>query len=229
MFFLQTFSGARGVHLADVSLLARLAIVGLSLEDVPDTLPEGGEFPWRVLGRDSHGGRPDLTDRARLVVTPVRALTFLPGHRAVTRVQGMLTIQPRLDELAGTPRTITVTPLDPAPAAPRPVAGLRTVALFLDGTPPFEVLRRHTGEKTEIVLGRTETGVFHDDTVAPSTAYVYTARRVDQFDNLLSERSPEARVRTLARLPQGWVDIGRVPVLLVLFMLTPASVNTCSM
>jgi hypothetical protein len=208
---------ALGVHLADIAVHARLQIVGLVLQDVPDTLPAGGEFPWRVLGRDSLGGRPDLTDHARLVVTPARALTFLPDHRAVTRVQGVLTIQPRLEDLAGTPRTVTVQPLDPAPQAPRAVAGLRTVELHLHGTPPFEVFRRHTGEKTEIALGRTETQVFHDDSVAPANAYVYTARRVDNFDNPLSERSPEARARTLARLPQGWIDIGRVPVLLVLF------------
>lgn len=208
---------ALGVHLADVELFARLQIVGLSLEGVPDAVPEGGGFPWRVLGRDALGGRPDLSEHARLVVTPARALSFLPGHRAVTRVQGMLTIQPRLEQLAGEPRSVTVTPLDPAPRAPRAVAGLRSVALLLDGSPPFEVFRRNTGEKAEIALGRTETSVYHDDAVAPSTAYVYSARRVDRLDNPLSERSPEAHVRTLARLPPGWVDVGRVPVLLALF------------
>src|SRR5258705_80409 len=78
-----------------------LEIQSISLEDVPETLPEGGSFPYRVLGLDSFGGRPDLTDRATLIVTPPPALILTADFRAMTRVQGPLTIQPRLQSLAG--------------------------------------------------------------------------------------------------------------------------------
>ncbi|HZM00734.1 MAG TPA: hypothetical protein VFD43_10825, partial [Planctomycetota bacterium] len=91
------------------------------------------------------------------------------------------------------------------------------VELELEGAPPFEVFRRNAGEISEVSLGRAETRRFHDDTVQPGVAYAYSVRRVDRFDNPLSGRGHEVRVRTWSRLPPGWVDVGRIPVLVALF------------
>jgi hypothetical protein len=112
---------------------------------------------------------------------------------------------------------VLVTALDPPPPPPLAIEGLNVVTLELEGTPPFEVFRRHAGETSDVSLGRTDTTRFHDDAVEPSVAYSYSVRRVDRFDNPLTERSPEVRVRTWSRLPPGWVDVGRVPVLVALF------------
>jgi len=205
------------VALAGVDVVGTLAIQSISLEDVPATLPEGGRFPYRVIGLDSQGGHPDLTDRATLVVTPPPALTLLPEFRAMTRVKGPLTIQPHLAGLAGLARPVLVTALDPPPPAPVAFEGLDVVTLELEGDAPFEVFRRHAGETAEVSLGRTDTTRFYDDSVQPGVAYSYSARRVDRFDNPLTERSHEARVRTWSRRPAGWIDVGRVPVLVALF------------
>jgi hypothetical protein len=205
------------VALADVEVIGALAIQSISLEDVPATLPEGGSFPYRVLGLDDHGGRVDLTDRATLVVTPPPALTLLPEFRAMTRVQGPLTIQPHLQSLSGLPRAVLVTALDPPPPPPVASEGLDVVTLDLEGAPPFEVFRRLAGETGDVALGRTDSSRFHDDSVLPGVAYAYSVRRVDRFDNPLTGRSAEVRVRTWSRLPPGWTDVGRLPVLMALF------------
>lgn len=205
------------VSVAGIDVVGEIEIQSITLDDVPETLPEGGSFPYRVLGLDSFGGRNDMTDRATLVVTPPPALTLLPDFRAMTRVQGPLTIQPRMLSLAGLAQPVLVTALDPPPPAPVASEGLHVVTLALEGAPPFEVFRRHAGETSDVSLGRTDGSRFYDETVEPATAYSYTARRVDRFDNPLTDRSPEVRVRTWSRLPPGWVDAGRLPVLLALF------------
>jgi hypothetical protein len=208
----------RGVALADVIVVGPQVIQALSVEDVPETLTVGGSFPYRVRGRDELGGRPDLTSLCRLVVVPSRALTFAEDQRAVTRVQGPLTIHARYDSLSSLPQPLLVTPLGPAPPPPRPRPGLHTVCLELEGQPPFEVLRRDVGQKIELSLGRTESGWFYDDDIQPGTGYVYRTRRIDSFDNARSELSGEARVRTLSRLEPGTSDPGRVPVLVAIFV-----------
>ncbi|MGQ0552872.1 MAG: hypothetical protein ACT4PU_06600 [Planctomycetota bacterium] len=204
--------------LAGLAVFGRMRIVALSLDDPPSTLPVGGSFPCRVLGRDEHGGRPDLSERTQLVVQPARALAFLADRRAVTRVAGPLTIEPRLATLGGPVVSVLVTPVEPPPPAPQAVAGMQVVQLLLEGQPPFEIFRRHAGEKAERSLGRAERTRFYDDSVLPGTAYTYSARRVDRLDNPLTEASAGVRVRTLTRFPPGWSAPGRVPALLVLFV-----------
>jgi len=205
------------VTLAGIDVTGQLEIQSIALEDVPETLPEGGSFPYRVIGLDPQGGRCDLTDRATLVVTPPPALTLLPDYRAATRVQGPLTIQPHLQSLIGLSQPVLVTPLDPPPPPPLVSVGSNVVELELEGTPPFEIFRRNAGEISEVSLGRADSLLFHDDTVQPGVAYAYSVRRVDRFDNPLTDRGHEVRVRTWSHLPPGWIDVGRVPVLVALF------------
>ncbi len=208
--------GQPGAALADVLVEGRLELHSLSLEGVPDTLPEGASFPFRVTGRDGFGGRPDLTALAQVLVSPAQALV-LSGARASTRVQGPVALEPRLGELAGPVRPLLVTPLDPAPPAPQALPGTRVVELRLQGEPPFEVFRRAAGEKAAVSLGRTLRGTFYDDSVQPGTAYGYSARRVDLLDNALTATGPEARARTHGRLPPGVREVARVPLLLAVF------------
>jgi len=206
------------ITLSDVEVVGQLDVVSLALDAVPETLPEGGGFQYRILGRDSLGGRPDLTDKAQLVVSPRQALTLQQGNRAQTRVQGPLSIEPRLGSLQGLMRPVLVTALDPPPPAPVVTPGLRVVGLKLQGNPPFEVFRRDAGAKEDHALGRTESDVFYDDTVEPGMAYSYAVRRVDPLDNPITARSQETRVRTHTRAPPGLRDPGRVPVLVALFV-----------
>jgi hypothetical protein len=209
--------GEQPLSLADIRVEGQVEIVSLTLEDVPETLPEGGSFPFRVRGHDSLGGMPDLSDRTQVVVDPQRALSLQPGFRAVTRVQGPVTLQAHFGTLRSLMRPLLVTAIEPPPPPPDPVPGLRVVTLHLEGEPPFEISRRTTGDKSEVALGRTETNVYYDDTVEPGMAYAYTARRTDRLDNPLTQNSSEVRVRTYKRLPSGWSDPGRIPVLVALF------------
>jgi len=209
--------GDAPLSLADIRVEGQLEILNILLEDVPETLPDGGRFPYRVLGQDSVGGRPDLTERAQLVVDPQRALALLPGFRAATRVQGPVTLQAHLGTLHSLMRPLLVTAIAPPPPAPEALPGLAVVTLHLQGEPPFEISRRTTGDKSEATVGRTETNVYHDDTVEPGMAYAYMARRTDRLDNPLTENSAEVRVRTFKRLPAGWADPGRIPILVALF------------
>jgi len=202
--------------LADVLVEGRIAVTSLMLEGVPDALPEGGSFPLRVLGRDVFGGRPDLTDLAQIIVQPAPALAMSRG-RAVTRVQGPVSLEPRLGTLAGMIMPLLVTPLDPPPPAPVALPGMRVVELRLSGEPPFEVLRRASGEKVAVSIGRALGNHYDDDTVQPGAAYAYSVRRVDLLDNALTEVGPEARARTHGRLPPDVREIGRVPLLLAVF------------
>lgn len=208
--------GAGGAGLADVLVEGRLEVTALQLEGVPDSLPEGGSFPLRVLGRDVYGGRPDLTDLSQVVVQPAPALA-LAGGRAVTRVQGPVSLEPRLGTLAGMIMPLLVTPLEPPPVAPEAVPGMRVVELRLAGQPPFEVLRRAAGETQAVSLGRALGNVYYDDTVQPGSAYSWSVRRVDLLDNALTGIGPESRARTHARLPPGAREVGRVPLLLAVF------------
>jgi len=209
--------GDSALTLADLRVEGQLEIVSIGLEDVPESLPEGGSFPYHVLGRDSLGGRPDLTDRSQIIVDPQRALALLPGFRASTRVQGAVNLEAHLGTLRSLMQPLLVTAIAPPPPPPDVVAGLRVVTLHLQGEPPFAISRRTTGDKAEVSLGRTETNTFHDDTVEPAMAYAYTVRRTDALDNPLTENSAEVRVRTFRRLPSGWTDPGRIPVLVTLF------------
>ncbi len=209
--------GEAPLSLADIRVEGQLEIMAISLEDVPETLPDGGSFPYRVLGHDSLGGRPDLTERIQLVVEPQRALALQPGFRAATRVQGPVSLQAHLGMLRSLMRPLMVTAIAPPPPVPEAVPGLAVVTLHLQGDPPFQISRRTTGDKTEVALGRTETNVYYDDTVEPGMAYAYTVRRTDRLDNPVTEHSDEVRVRTFKRLPSGWTAPGRIPVLVALF------------
>ncbi len=212
----QCTDGQPGAALADILVEGRLELQALSLDGVPDTLPEGASFPVRVSGRDSFGGRPDLTALAQVLVSPAQALA-LSGSRATTRVQGPVALEARLGSLAGPVQALLVTPLDPPPPAPQALPGARVVALRLQGEPPFEVFRRTAGEKACVSIGRTLLGTFYDDSVQPGTAYGYSARRVDLLDNALTATGPEARVRTHGRLPPGGREVARVPLLVAVF------------
>jgi hypothetical protein len=202
--------------LADVLVEGLLVISSLTLEGVPDALPEGGSFPLRVVGRDSFGGRPDLTGLAQILVQPAPALA-LSGGRAQTRVQGPVSLEPRLGGLLGRIVPLLVTPLDPPPPAPEVVAGMHVVELELEGEPPFEIFRRASGDKESVVVGRALRNTFFDDTVQPGSAYSYSARRVDLLGNARTLTGPEARARTHGRLPPGVRVIGRLPLLLAVF------------
>ena len=209
--------GLTGAGLADVRIDARFEVTAIALEGVPATVPEGGSFPIRVRGRDSLGGRPDLSDLATLVVQPAPALA-LQGGVARTRVQGPVSLEPRLGSLAGPMLPVLVTPLDPPPPAPDVVPGAHVVELRLAGQPPFEVFRRAAGEKQPVALGRSLRALYYDDSVQPGAAYSYSARRVDLLGNALTAVGAEARARTHTRLPPGERELGRVPILLAIFV-----------
>ncbi len=205
------------VSVGEIDVRGLVTIEALSLENVPETLPEGGSFPIRVVGRDSLGGRPELTGRAQLNVQPARALALAEGGRAVTLVGGPISISPRIGSLEGARRDCLVRPLAASPPAPGSRPGWRVAELLLEGTPPFEVLRRNAGVKQPQRMGRTESNVYVDDSVAPGQAYQYSYRRIDGFGNPLGELSAESRVRTHSRKPAGMIDPGRFPLLVVLF------------
>jgi hypothetical protein len=208
--------GAGPAALADVLVEGRLEVTALMLEGVPESLPAGGSFPLRVLGRDAFGGRPDLTGLAQVIVQPPPALAF-SGGRVVTRVQGPVSLEPRLGGLTGMIMPLLVTPLAPPPPAPLALPGMRVVELRLEGEPPFEVLRRESGQKQAVAVGRALSSTWYDDTVQPGAAYAYSVRRIDLLDNALTEPGPEARARTHGRLPPGMREVGRVPILLAVF------------
>jgi hypothetical protein len=208
--------GLTGTGLADLFVDGRFELTSLALEGVPATVPEGGSFPVRIRGRDSLGGRPDLTDLATLVVQPAPALS-IQGGRARTRVQGPVSLEARLGGLTAPMVPLLVTPLDPPPPAPSVLPGARVVQLRLHGAPPFEVFRRAAGEKQPVSLGRSLREDFYDDSVQPGAAYSYSARRVDLLGNQLTAVGPEARGRTHARPQPGEHELGRVPLLLALF------------
>ena len=205
------------VALAGIEATGRLAISALAVEGVPETIPEGGSFPYRIVGRDSFGGRPDLTDRATLVVTPQKAL-IVTERRGTTRVQGPLTLEARLGALAGPLQSLLVTPLLDPPPAPEARPGLHLVELRLAGDPPFEIFRRHSGDKASEPIGRTERNLYYDDAVQPGSAFSYSARRVDLLGNPLSPVGPETRARTLTRFAPGQRELARFPVLVPLFV-----------
>jgi len=212
----ESADGLSPAGLADVLVEGRVEVTGLSLEGVPDTLPEGASFPLRVVGRDVFGGRPDLTGVAQVIVQPAPALS-LQGGRAHTRVQGPVSLEPRLGTLAGMIVPLLVTPMDPPPPAPAAAPGMQVVELGLSGEPPFEIFRRAAGEKEAVSIGRALRTLYFDDTVQPGSAYSYSVRRVDLLGNVLTAVSPETRVRTHGRLPPGVRDVGRLPLLVAVF------------
>jgi len=213
----ERLEAGQEVRLAELRVAGRLAIESITLEDVPERLPEGGSFPIQVIGRDSLGGRPNVTLFARLAVTPSRALAFTEKRRAVTRASGPLTIAPYLGELEGPLQPLFVESLAAAAPAPRLTVGARVIDVELDGQPPFEVFRRQPGLKTERSLGLTHAQRFIDDTVQPGSAYLYSVRRVDRYGNAATETSEETRGRALSRPPEGHLTLGRLPTLVVLY------------
>lgn len=215
---LDALDPAAGAALADVAVAGQLEILGLALGEVPESMPVDAGFAWRIEGRDSFGGRPDLSERAQLSVAPALALSFAPERRVQARIMGPVSIEAHLGSLRSMRHSLMVTGPDVAPPAPIAVAGHRSIMLQLVGEPPFTILRRRSGEKRDVTVGRTERGVFHDDDVEPGVAYNYRCARTDRYDNLISGLSDEARVRSLARLEPGVSDVGRVPVLVALFV-----------
>ncbi len=209
---------ADSVHLAELRVTGQITVTSIDLLEVPETLPEGGSFPVTIVGRDTFGGRPDLTDLARLQVSPTRALVQDSARRVSTRAGGPIRIAPRLGALIGATENLLVIPLAGAPPPPRARAGLRVVHLDLAGAAPYEILRRSSGEKNSVPLGVTHGDTFADDTVEPGQAYLYAARGVDAFGNPRTEVSQETRARTWGFEPVGHVDLGRMPVLVVLFL-----------
>lgn len=209
------------VHLAELRVGGRLTIDRLGLEGVPRDLPTGGRFPVRVLGRDLLGGRPDVTDQVDLVVTPQRALGLVDGD-AVARVAGPITLFPRLRSLEGPARTVMVRALGEAPPKPILYPGFQLVELAIDDPDPshqhFEILRRESGAKEARSVGLTWGRGFLDTTIEAGKAYHYAIRAVDRYGNPLTQISEEERQRSLTRPKRAQVDVGRLPVLVLLYM-----------
>lgn len=208
----------RVIDLVGLRVVGELAVRGLVLENVPGNLPEGGSFEVRVRGIDSFGGRPDVTAFADILVSPTRALEGISKGRYKTRVGGPIALAPRLRSVEGNVSSVMVRPRDPPLPEPGVVAGYHVVQLELEGTPPFRVLRRNSGEKSARSVGITWSNHFYDEGVEAGAAYQYSVVRVDRFGNSLSEPSEEARVRTRTRPSLGMVDIGRCPVLVALYV-----------
>jgi hypothetical protein len=209
--------GGTPLAVATINIIGKITLTSISVDNVPERLAKGGTFSLRVTGRDRHGGRTDVTDRAELIITPSRALAMNDDGTATARVEGPVDIKPRLRTLVGLNRALLVTALNPAPPTPSTERGARVIALHLTGEPPFEVFRRHSGEKVETSLGRTDDVIFYDHAVEPGIAYAYSVRRVDRLGNPSSATSGAARVRCRTRLMPGWIDLGHMAVLVVLF------------
>jgi hypothetical protein len=209
--------GGTPLSVATINVIGQLDFDAISIEDVPDSLAKGGSFPLRVVGRDHHGGLTDVTERVELIVNPSRALAINEDGTATARIESPVDIRPRLRSLVGLNRPLLVTGLAPAPPTPISERGARVITLHLQGEPPFEVFRRHSGSKEEVSLGRIEGVTFYDDNVEPGIAYAYSARRVDTLGNPVSKTSEAARVRCRTRLMPGWIDPGHMSVLVVLF------------
>ena len=212
----ERVDGGETVEVADLGVFGRLDVERIDLENVPERIPQGGSFPVLVVGRDTLGGRPDLTSQAQLQVSPARAIT-LSGSRAVTRVSGPLSMTPHLGSLEGERRPLLVTPLAAAPPAPEVRAGYRQVRLAFQGQPPFEVFRRRAGEKAGVSIGRTDGKRFVDDDVPPGSAHQYSVRRIDIYGNPLTPLGAETRARAQSRPPRGLREPGRLPLLVVLY------------
>lgn len=205
------------VHLAEIRVAGLMSISELVLDDLPETLPEGGSFRVRALGTDAYGGRPDLTSVAQLIVTPTRAVSMIGRDRALVRVGGPLQLAARVGKLQGQPQQMLVSPLGPAPPAPECRPSTTHVEIRSSTPPPFEVLRRDAGEKSARPLGITYGSVFLDLDGEPGAAYQYSIRRVDRFGNPVSASSDEGRVRCLSRADENALELSRVPVLLALY------------
>ncbi len=208
--------GGGAVPVAGVRVLGALDVDRLNLEGVPDALPEGGAFPLVVTGRDSFGGRPDLTSLVRVGVTPARAVS-VEGGRLVMRASGPITLAAHLGDLESPRRDLMVQKLLAAPAAPALTPGHRQIRVHLEGEPPFEVFRRPPGGKSGRAIGRADGHLFFDDDVEPGSAHQYSVRRIDAFGNPLTEVSAETRGRAHSQRPAGALDLGRLPVLVVVY------------
>jgi hypothetical protein len=214
---LQRRPAVKTVEIAEVRVAGNFIVVGLNLAGVPEELPEGGEFPMRVLGEDKFSGRPDLTEMSELNVTPPRALRRRDNGNYVARIAGAISIVPQLEHLTGERRHLLVRKLLTAPDKPVTHKGFGAVELYLAGNPPFEVYRRDAGDKEAHQIGKVWSNRFIDDTITNGKAYHYSVKKLDRFGNPATALSKEQRVRTVARLPSGHVDIGRLPVLVVLY------------
>lgn len=203
--------GAR-LRVRDVSLVAQHTITGVELVGVPEALPEGGSFPIAVRGRDTRGGRPDLTSSTQLRVAPLRALAVRDG-RAVARVGGPVTVSVHLGALDAAAASLLVEPLDAAPGAPQVEALPGQVAVSTTAAPPFEVLRRRAGDTETRVVGRSLSSRWVDGSAEVGAAYQYAVRRVDAFGNAMSATSPETRARVPRRADGATASVRVLPVL----------------
>lgn len=208
----------RVLQLAEVRVGGEITVQGLSLINVPDDLPEGGDFTPRVLGTDSLGGFPDLSAFAQVLVTPARAIEQVSKGTYTARVVGPIALAPRLLTLEGPMRSVMVRSKRAAPPEPKILPGYRQVQLSLEGQPPLRVLRRMPGESSPTAVGVSFGHSFYDERVEPGMAYLYSVEEVDRFGNAVTLASPEARVRTRTRPAYGLVDVGRCPVLVTLYV-----------
>jgi len=204
------------VYVAELKVLGEVNVDRIMLENVPSTLPEGGAFPVVVSGRDAFGGKPDLTALAELVASPNRAV-LVEGNRVITRAAGPITISARVGSLESERQPVLVQKLRPAPPAPNLLAGHEQIRLQLSGPPPFEIFRRSPGEKTGHSIGRVDGQLFIDE-VSPGSAHQYSVREIDVFGNPLTHLSEETRARALSTRPEGSQNLGRLPVLVVIYI-----------
>lgn len=214
----ESLEPERGVSLVEVGLTGDLPLRLVMLANIPQTLPEGGVFEPRVLGGDDWGGLTDVTPDAQILMTPARAIEAIDGRRYRARVSGPIALAPRLGGLEGEIRSLLVQPMAPAPPEPLVRPGQRVVQLTLGGDPPLRVLRRASGEQELRPVGIAWGVSFSDEAVEEGAAYSYSVQGVDRFGNVLTELSPEARMRTRTRLPEGGVEIGRLPLLVALYV-----------
>jgi hypothetical protein len=214
-FAVERREGDGPVHVAELKVLGEVNVDRILLENVPATLPEGGSFPVVVSGRDAFGGKPDLTALAELVVSPNRAV-LVEGNRVVTRAAGPITISAHVGSLESARQPVLVEKLQPAPVAPILRPGHEQIRIQLSGQPPFEIFRRSPGEKAGQPIGRVDGRLFIDG-VPPGSAHQYSVRQVDVYGNPLTDLSEETRARAHSTRPEGSQNLGRLPVLVVIY------------
>jgi hypothetical protein len=189
--------------LSELEIYGRITIRKLVVKPPPAPLVAGGNYRFDVYGLDSHGGRTSLEKGLKWTVFPQKKIVSI-GKDGTLHALAHGKVEARLTfgKLKHKPIMVTIAPLAPPPGSLIVAPCLTSVALGTDFDLPADrfllFYRRDEGALPPgTLVHRSPSPFFNDAGLAPGTVYHYSAALADRRGTVLTERTPDLRVRTL--------------------------------
>jgi len=200
-FVVDRMTADRKLLLAEVEVVAAIAITGLEVQWPETPLIAGGAYPIDVTGLDRHGGRTPIDNGLQWTLFPKKnILSIARNNMARALAPGKVEVRVAFGTIKHGPKKLTVRDPDPAPGAIEVIplattAAVRTDFAVREGY-TLLVFRREDGKQPSgTPRHRTPVNRFNDFGLRPGSIWHYSAAIANAEGIAVTQRTAEKRVQ----------------------------------